>query len=1121
MNRLSNRTILAIALAAVWPIAPAMAAAGQELAARNGLPDDEPPLRLAMSYTMTAPQNAPQPLPAPAPGPVQAAYPLLDPRDAMARRMRLEYALHASPDVDPVRSPPTLVASTAQGRAAAAAPERAPATAQVSLSREQLRALMEALRARLEQTSSDGTLAALPSSGQADMVVGMPAPLPLWPAKFYPVSSRSRPIYLPAAPEEPASRAPVAPRGTVDRPPPTVESYDGVRSATDRRRSRGRSASRVPRDPKAGPVLRGRAWRLANQGYRAYDRGRYEQALTRADEALRLRPDVVRLHLLRIYALDKLGRRDEALRAAEQAKAKGLDSPELTAAVTNLSPPPGVPTTEAYRKGFPIATQAYEQYNAGKYAEAAKTAEEAVRTDPTQGPWVLLWLNALENDQRFDEAIQAGNEALELGAPNRDEIVARARLARQAIANQYALKAYEALTKNKPLDAVQSAREAVRLAPDVASHQLLLIGALQSAQDLPAAEQAATAALDADPENTAVQLLRAYLRQQLGRSEAAQQDIDTVLAQDWIDDSQRRDTRLIGADLALAAANPERVKELLAPLPADDAQAAQRRQAAARIGGWGAADKLDVAAYAPLQLCRDTPYGTVCEVHPWDAPGTDNPAARAYAAYGQKRYADAIALARRAVAEQPDNAANQNLLTIALAAGTPAERKEALERLDVALKATPEDAALLRQRAYLYLAEDQPSLALQDFVAARSTGQAPPTNILDEAYAMAATGNRPAAAAMLRQAIDDADAGKLPLDAQQRFDTRSAVANFSREWGATVSVGYRGARSASNGLVGQPVSVPGDSVFSTAEVYWRPPEFLNSTTSTFDVYGRISNTLRSGTDRTGQQVVQNPCGGGTITVGDSTFQGASGLPTTTGAIGARYTPSTAANFTFGLERQFLLGSATRSGSLNPASDDVRCQLNNQAAAVNYESSRGTGGWQAYMLYGFYDGTALRLDTTSWYTMEGYLQAGYTLLDTPVRYTVRSATGEILASDRGRLKRGQGFAAGEVRVGRSILSSYSDRLVIFPHVSVGADWYSTRNRASGVPLAGSDSFDLAGNGRSWSMGAGPGVNFRYWLAGDRYNAQRSHVDLSLQYRANVGGGDASRSKGVFMNLSYSY
>ncbi len=1117
MNRLSNRTILAIALAAVWPITPALAAAGLEHAARNGLPDDELPLHLAMSYSLSAPpKNAPQPT-AP-PSPVQTAYPLLDPRDAMARRMRLEYALHASPDVDPVGSLPPLVAS-AQGRAAAA----------VSIEHEKLRARLEAaLRAYLEQASADGARA-LPLPGSPDMVVGMPAPMPLWPAKFYAVSSRSRPIYLPAEPAEPAPSTPVAPRGVIELPPPLAGNANAARerpAAQERRKRRTRSAARAPKDAQAGPVLRGRAWRLANAGFRAYDRGRYEMALQRADQALRLRPDVVRLHLLRIYALEKLGQRDEALRAAQQAKAQGLDSPELTAAVTNLSPQPagtGAPTTEAYRKGFPIATVAYEQYNAGKYAEAAKTAEEAVRADPTQGPWVLLWLNALESDQRFDAAIQAGNEALALGAPNRDEIVARVRLARQAIANQYALKAYEALSKNKLADAVQSAREAVRLAPDVASHQLLLIGALQSAQELPAAEQAATAALEADPENTAIQLLRAYLRQQLGRSEAAQQDIDAVLAHDWIDDAQRRDTRLIGADLALAAADPERALALLAPLPSGDAQADQRRQAAAKIGGWGwsTADKLDVAAYAPLQLCRDTPYGTVCEVHPWDAPGTDNPAARAYAAYGQKRYADAIALARRAVAEQPDNAANQNLLTIALAAGTPPERKEALERLDVALKATPDDAAMLRQRAYLYLADDQPALALQDFVAARSTGQAPPTNVLDEAYATAATGNRPAAAAMLRQAIDDADAGKLPLDAQQRFDTRSAVANFSREWGATVSVGYRGARSASNGLVGQPVSVPGDSVFSTAEVYWRPPEFLNSTTSTFDVYGRISNTLRSGTDRTGSQVVQNPCGGGTINVGDSSFQGVSGLPTTTGAIGARYTPSTAANFTFGLERQFLLGSATRSGSLNPAPDDVRCQLNNQAAAVNYESSRGTGGWQAYMLYGFYDGTALRLDTTSWYTMEGYLQAGYTMLDTPVRYTVRSATGEVLASDRGRLKRGQGFAAGEVRVGRSFLSSYSDRLVIFPHISVGADWYSTRNRASGVPLAGNDSFDLAGNGRSWSMGGGPGVNFRYWLAGDRYNAQRSHVDLSVQYRANLGGGDASRSKGVFMNLSYSY
>ncbi|WP_434802780.1 tetratricopeptide repeat protein, partial [Paracidovorax cattleyae] len=189
----------------------------------------------------------------------------------------------------------------------------------------------------------------------------------------------------------------------------------------------------------------------------AYARGRYERALQRAEAALRLRPDVARLQLLQVYALQKLGRNKDALRAAEQAVARGASSPELEAAVANLRPQPaaqGAATTEAYRLGFPVATRAYEQYNRGDYAQAARTAEETVRLDPSQGPWVLLWLDALQDGQRYEDAIRAGGEALALGAPNRNDIEARVRLARQAIANRYAQQAYDAIARNKPLEGV-------------------------------------------------------------------------------------------------------------------------------------------------------------------------------------------------------------------------------------------------------------------------------------------------------------------------------------------------------------------------------------------------------------------------------------------------------------------------------------------------------------------------------------------------------------------------------------------------------------------------------------------------------------------------------------------
>ncbi|WP_295532375.1 hypothetical protein [uncultured Pseudacidovorax sp.] len=1070
MKPLHRKATLAMALAAAWPVMPALASVAP--LAAEAPPGQDAGIQLRIAARLTLPETATaagQPAPSPAPLPDT-------PQDALQMAELPGWRRRLSGD-----------------------------------------SLAMVRMARIEPRG-------MPSSADADPLMqigGAPPPAP--PQGPFPPGGPD--VVLGAG----ARRLPTIPTrldlAQLQEPPSPDAPAQFVRPGERRAAPAARaSGPRTGRASRGGNRLRGAAWRLAAQGYRAYNRGRYDVALQRADAALRLRPDVARLQLLRVYSLQKLGRLDEAARSAAQAIAQGHGSPELQAALVNLRPAAptaadGTPTTEAYRRGFPIATEAYTLYNDGKYAEAAKLAEQAVRIDPSQGPWTLLWLNALENQQRYDDVVQYGNVAMALGAPNKDAIMARMRLARQQIANLHAQAAYAALNKGRNREALAEARDAVRIAPDVASHRMLLIGVLQAMRDDAAAEKAATEALSADDENTGVQLLRAYLRQSLGDTAAAQKDIDDVLALDWITDDQRRNARLIGADLALAADQPDRARALVAPLPADDAQAQARLKRASRFAGWGPGADNSLTALAPIQLCRDTPYGTVCELAPWDDPGTDSPASRAYAAYGRQEYPKAIALARRAVAEQPDSEANQTLLTTTLASGTAQEQQEAMDRLNTALAAKPQDAGLLRQRAYLYTNRKQYDLALQDFVAARSTGEAPETNVLDEAYATAAVGNRPAAAAMLRQAIDDADAGKITLDKQQRFDTRSAVANFSREWGVNASVGYRGARSPSNALAGQPISVPGNATFSTVEAYWRPPEFLNSSNRTFEVYGRLSNTLHSGNTVTGAQVVDNPCGG-TTTVSQGTFNSASGWPSTVGAIGARFTPDAGTNLTFGIERQFLLGTATRSGAINAGPASVRCALNSQAATIDYQGGKASGGWQAYMLYGFYDGTALRLDKSSWYTMEGYVQAGYTLLDHGVDYTERDASGNTLATGDGRLRRGQGFAAGEVRVGRSFLTSYSDRLVVFPHVTLAADWYSTQARVSGVPLAGASSFALAGNGSSWSAGAGIGVNLRYWLNEDRYNAQRSHADLSVQYRARLGG-DADRAKGVFMTLSYSY
>ncbi|WP_203564835.1 NfrA family protein [Bordetella pseudohinzii] len=719
--------------------------------------------------------------------------------------------------------------------------------------------------------------------------------------------------------------------------------------------------------------LTGAAWQYADQAYKSYDAGNYADALTQVTHALNARPDVARLQLLKVYTLQKLGRDQEALAAAQAAVEQGLDDPGLKAAIANLKPSPPKPASapvarpaprraSAYERGYPIATKAYADYKRGDMPAAEKGAERAFRTDPRQGNWALLWLDALVAQNKLAQAESAAGTALALGAPNQAELKAR----------------------------------------------------------------------------------RDALRRQL------------------------------------------------APPPAPPAPAVD-----------------------------------------------DSAAALAYAAYARQDYPEAIRQARLALDADPDNPERQRLYTTALASGDRQQAAEAEIRLNDALAKTPGEATLLLQRAYLRQRLGEPELALADFRAAQATGQAPPSVTLDQAYALSALGRNPEAVEQLKQGIDMADAGQLPLDPQQRYNTRSAIANLSREWGASLSAGYRGARPANSSLGGAAISTPGDAVFSTAEVFWRPPQ-TNNRYGMLEAYARLSNTLYDEGSTFESVKFVDPCTG--EVTDDSRARServqntrtVTGWPSTIGALGLRYLLADT-GLTFGLERRFFLGSATRQGTLYPQSSLVQCGIQrgfDQPRGINtvtrYRLDSDAGGWMGYMTYGYYHGRDLRTDVPSWLTVEGYSQLGYTWDSNDARFDVKSVdrkgntTGTVASSD-GKLTRDQAFATAELRVGRSFrLDQISNNLVIFPHVVVGADWLWQKNRASGVsyPPATID-YALSDNGRSWSLGVGPGLNLRYWFREDHYNAPRSYFDWSVQYRTPLGGGATERAKGLFMSMTLYY
>ncbi|KAG0955391.1 hypothetical protein G6F31_012895 [Rhizopus arrhizus] len=369
-----------------------------------------------------------------------------------------------------------------------------------------------------------------------------------------------------------------------------------------------------------------------------------------------------------------------------------------------------------------------------KYLKHTLGVDEAAKN-----AWHTHWghqgLDALEAQGKYEEADAAAAKAIALGAPNRNDLTARQQTMKRRMAIKPAEAGYQALIANRPGDAVPLARQAVALAPDTASHRLLLISALMLDNQLQAAEDAATDAMKQDDENTVALVMRAYLRQRQGKTDLANADFDAALKQDWLDDDQRRNIRLIAADASLAAGENARALALVQPLGAkDDAADARIKRARARPA---VPATLTLANYpAPVQDCRDTPYGTSCELLPSDAAGSGGPASLAYAAYAREDYQEAIAQARKAVEQDPANKELQRLLTTTLAAGNRQQLAEANQRMGEALAAQPDDPTLLMQRGYLHQRMNEPKLALQDFQAARATGKAPPTVILDEGYAL-------------------------------------------------------------------------------------------------------------------------------------------------------------------------------------------------------------------------------------------------------------------------------------------------------------------------------------------------------------------------------------------------
>lgn len=724
------------------------------------------------------------------------------------------------------------------------------------------------------------------------------------------------------------------------------------------------------------------------------------------------------------------------------------------------------------------ADAGYKAYARRDYGAAVQSAQRAVQLAPQRRDFWLLLAQSLAASGRVDEAEQALQRAAQ--AKGDDAALARARADLGRMRAQTAGDAmYKALQAGDVPAAIAHGTEAVRWAPENAGYRLVLVHALLRESRHADAERVASETIALLPESAAPLAMRGYARQGLNRTADASADLDRALQQRGVQPAAQRQLRLLAADLALAQGNGQRAMDLLAALPAADADAASRRELARqRLAGTAT----PFALRAPGIDCSNVDAAQTCTLQAAAVPampGFAN-ATAAYRALEQKDTRLALEQARLATAVSPANRDWQLMhMNAALAAG---ERAEA-ERAATAALALRSDASTLAQRstvrrqlgdvaganadaqaalqagglppateaslladlgrtrearerlatlpagqatpqsrldmAYLSTRMGDSEAAFQSFSAADAAGGLPPTSLLDAGYAAMKSKHDAEAMNYFKRAIDAADGMQLKMEPQLRYDTRRAVADLERRWGVLASLTMRNAGGVVPGIgvVGGPTG--SRTTQAGAEVYYRPWGWRNGEFVEF--FGRGFVTL------------DNENGG--FTGGDSF----------SGALGARWKPFSSQNLMLSLSRVF---------------------------GPNVEDD-----WLAQVGYSWDYGNDLRVDVPSWWTHRFYGEIG--------RY----------------LEEGNNYGLGYLWLGRQYHVGSSGRTTLYPHVFAGIEYNSDD------PV------------EKTSSGAGPGISLRHWFREDKYTAPRSYWDVTMQYRFKISGDD--RMKGFYLNGFINY
>jgi tetratricopeptide (TPR) repeat protein len=789
----------------------------------------------------------------------------------------------------------------------------------------------------------------------------------------------------------------------------------------------------------------------------------------------------------------------------------------------------------AYR----VAAQAYVDFRQRDYAHAEGRAREAIRQRPDVVELRLLLANALAAQHRYAQASRALGDAIGVFGPLHPLVKRRAqidavaaaakRLAQGQSASarsaqnpsaaagdvltgeafQAAQQAYRAYGEKRFADAAQAAQQAIALRPDLLRLRLLLIDAASGAGNDVLAWQSDVEAVRRFGDSDELRLRRTFIGNGLapktsrraiaareagslaeaiaiGR-EAVAYAPDNIDYRVWLFDALIQAGDWPGLEAAAGDAIAYDDTEVMPYIFRAYARAAQQRveqadadlDAALRIRDATRTTQNSARAIAAdVWMTEARAQYAVDRLAALKPTGDDSDALVAERLSRARRRAAAqstptLAAARPIVdcESDPDFGASCDVWPAdpGFAAGRALERasergdkQAALRHAREAVAAAPDSA---EHRVALIDALDDAGQTREAADAARALiadGLLDALPALDAGYVALRAGDNARALAAFRRA--DAQ-GKLPAGtlADAGFAAASADRDadsaryFERAIDALAAEGRRAPRGAEKARDAQALE---DLREAHAEATRRWG---------FDV----SIDYRGAGLQSGYQAAPQP------STSNSWQTGAEVYWRPLGSLGDRMLELYARGYeSFGVEG----GGASGASSLQAAFGVRGKPFANIDAIVAFErivpiGSQAQGDWLARLSYSGGIGTERRIDVPSWWTVSGYAEGGH------------------------YISHASNYATAAVEAGRTYrIDRISPRVTVFPFAVAGADYDTTVDRS--VPI-----------------GAGVGVSARYAFRDGKYDALRSSIELSIQYRWKITGDD--RARGVFCGAVLSY